>query len=99
LKKKLRLSSVKTTAFSTNGAGSTGDQHVEECKLIHSYLLYTAPVQVDQEPLHKTRYTETYRRESGEEPRTRGYRGKFQNRTLMAYAVRSRIDKWEGIKL
>jgi hypothetical protein len=25
-------------AFSTNGAGSTGSQHVEECKLIHSYL-------------------------------------------------------------
>ena len=29
----------KKTAFSTNGAGSTGCQHVEECKLIHSYLL------------------------------------------------------------
>jgi hypothetical protein len=28
----------KKTAFSTNGAGSTGCQHVEECKLIHSYL-------------------------------------------------------------
>jgi hypothetical protein len=26
------------TAFSTNGAGSTGSQHVEECKKIHSYL-------------------------------------------------------------
>jgi hypothetical protein len=31
--------SGKKTAFSTNGAGSTGSQHVEECKLIHSYLL------------------------------------------------------------
>jgi hypothetical protein len=29
----------KKTAFSTSGAGSTGGQHVEECKLIHSYLL------------------------------------------------------------
>jgi hypothetical protein len=28
----------KKTAFSTNGAALTGDQHVE-CKLIHSYLL------------------------------------------------------------
>jgi hypothetical protein len=28
----------KKTAFSTNGAGSIGGQHVEECKLIHSYL-------------------------------------------------------------
>ena len=26
-------------AFSANGAGSTGGQHVEECELIHSYLL------------------------------------------------------------
>ena len=29
----------KKTAFSTNGAGLTGGYHVEECKLIHSYLL------------------------------------------------------------
>jgi hypothetical protein len=29
----------KTTAFSTNGAGTTGCYHVEECELIHSYLL------------------------------------------------------------
>jgi hypothetical protein len=28
----------KKTAFSTNCAGSAGNQHVEECKLIHSYL-------------------------------------------------------------
>jgi hypothetical protein len=26
-------------AFSTNGAGTTGNYHVEECELIHSYLL------------------------------------------------------------
>jgi hypothetical protein len=29
----------KNTAFSTNGAGTTGSYHVEECELIHSYLL------------------------------------------------------------
>jgi hypothetical protein len=29
----------KKTAFSINGAGSTGGQHVEEHKLIHTYLL------------------------------------------------------------
>jgi hypothetical protein len=28
----------KKTAFSKNGVGSTGGQHVEECKSIHSYL-------------------------------------------------------------
>jgi hypothetical protein len=35
----LNPSSGKKTAFLTNGAGSTGGQHVEECELIHSYLL------------------------------------------------------------
>jgi hypothetical protein len=29
----------KKRAFSTNGAGTTGDYHEEECELIHSYLL------------------------------------------------------------
>ena len=29
----------KKTAFSTNGAGTTGSYHVEECELIYSYLL------------------------------------------------------------
>ena len=27
------------TAFLTNGAGTTGGYHVEECELIHSHLL------------------------------------------------------------
>jgi hypothetical protein len=29
----------KKTAFSTNGAGSAGGQHIQECKVIHSYFL------------------------------------------------------------
>jgi hypothetical protein len=29
----------KKTAFSTNGAGTTGSYHVEKWELIHSYLL------------------------------------------------------------
>ena len=29
----------KKTAFSTNGAGTTGAYHAEECELIYSYLL------------------------------------------------------------
>ena len=60
-------SSGKKTAFLTSGAGSIGSQHVEECKLIHSYLLYKAQVQVDQGPPHKTRYAEYNRRESGKD--------------------------------
>jgi hypothetical protein len=43
--KELKPSSGKKTAFSTNGAGTTGGQHVEECELIHSYLpiQYSSP--------------------------------------------------------
>jgi hypothetical protein len=37
--KELKKSSGKKTAFSTNDAGLTGGQNVEECKSIHSYLL------------------------------------------------------------
>jgi hypothetical protein len=32
LTKELKPSSGKKTAFSTNGADSTGGQHIEECK-------------------------------------------------------------------
>jgi hypothetical protein len=54
---------------------------------------------VDQGPPHKTRYTETYRGESGEEPQTYGCSGKIPERTAMPCAVRSRIKKWNLIKL
>jgi hypothetical protein len=36
LTRDLKPSSGKKIAFSTNGAGTTGGYHVEECKLIHS---------------------------------------------------------------
>jgi hypothetical protein len=54
---------------------------------------------VDQGTPHKTRDSKTYRRESGEKPQRYGHRGKFLNRTAMACAVRSRINKWDLIKL
>jgi hypothetical protein len=45
-------------------------------------------------------YTESNRRESGEEPQIHEHRGKkFLNRTPMAYSLRPRIDKWDLIKL
>jgi hypothetical protein len=53
---------------------------------------------VDQGPPHKTSYTGTNRKESGEEPRGHGHRGKFPEQTPIAYAFRSRIDKWDLIK-
>jgi len=54
---------------------------------------------VDQRPPHKTRDTEIYRGESRENPRRYGHREKFLNRTAMACAIRSIIDKWDLIKL
>jgi hypothetical protein len=63
-------------------------------------FLYKTQVQVNQEPPHETRYTETYRGESGESLKHMATGGKFLNRrTPMAYAVRSRINKWDLIKL
>ena len=48
---------------------------------------------------HKTRDSETYRGESGEKLRRYGHRGKIPEKTVMACAVRSRINKWDLIKL
>jgi hypothetical protein len=46
--------------------------------------LYKSQVQVDQEPLYKSRYTETNKREIGEEPKTYKHRRNFLNSTPMA---------------
>ena len=59
--------------------------------------LYKAQVQVDQGPPHKTRHTETNRRESGEVSATHGHRGKFPEQKTNS--LRSRINKWDLIKL
>jgi hypothetical protein len=39
LTKELKPCSGKKTEILTNGAGSTGGQRLEECSLIHPYLL------------------------------------------------------------
>jgi hypothetical protein len=54
---------------------------------------------VVQETPHKTRDTETYRGESGNSLEDMSIGGKFLNRRAMACAVRSRIEKWDLIKL
>ena len=61
--------------------------------------MYQAQVQVNHRRTHKTRDTETHRGESGEEPGDMGTGEKFVNRTPMACAIRSRMDKWDRIKL
>jgi hypothetical protein len=55
--------------------------------------LYKAQVQVDQQHPHKTRDTETNRKEITEEPQAHGAREIFLKSTPIAYALRSRIDK------
>jgi hypothetical protein len=55
---------------------------------------------VDQGTPHKTRDSGTYRRErGGGSLKDMGTREKFLNRTAMVCAVRSRINKWDLIKL
>ena len=61
--------------------------------------LHKAQVQFDQELQDKTRYTESNRRESRKQPQNTGRGGNFLNRTPMAQAQRSVIDKWDLIKL
>jgi hypothetical protein len=54
---------------------------------------------VDQRTPYKTSETETYRGESGESLEDVVTGERFLNRTAMACVVRSRIDKWDLIKL
>jgi hypothetical protein len=54
---------------------------------------------MDQRTSHKTRDTETYREKVGKSLEDMGTGEKFLNRTAMACAVRSRIDKWDLMKL
>jgi hypothetical protein len=57
---------------------------------------------MDQGPPHKIRYTETNRKKKKkrewERASNMGTGENFLNRTQIAYALRSRIDKWDLIK-
>jgi len=99
LTKEVKPSSGKKIAFSTNGASSTGGQHVEECKFL-SFLSPCAKL--------KSRWIKDFHikpdtlkliekvRKSLEHMGTGEI---FLHRTPVAYALRSRIDKWDLIKL
>ena len=54
---------------------------------------------MDQVCPHKTRYAESNRRQSVEDPRILEHRGNFLNGKTMAYVLRSTINKWDLIKL
>jgi hypothetical protein len=60
--------------------------------------MHKSQVQVYQGLPHKTRYTETNRKESEEEPLAHGTGEIFLNRTPMTYALSSRSNKWDLIK-
>ena len=53
-------------AFSRNGAGSTGRLTCRRMQINLFLSLYKTQVQVNKGPPHKTKHTETNRKESGE---------------------------------
>jgi hypothetical protein len=74
---------------------------VEECKLIHSYLLPCTKVKSKWiKELHiKPETLKLIEEKVGKSFEEMGTGGKFLNRTAMACAVSPRIDKWDLIKL
>ena len=96
--RELKPSSGRKTAFSTIGAGTTGCYRVEECELIHSYFLVQSSSLSGS--LHIKPETLKFIEEKvGKSLEDMGTGEKFLNRTAMACAVRSRIDKWDLMKL
>jgi len=86
------------TAFSANGAGSTGGQHVEECRSILSTCTkfkskWIKDLHIKSDTL---KLMEEKVRKSLEHMGTGEI---FLNKTPMASAVRSRINKWDLIKV
>ena len=89
----------KKKTSSTNGASLTGCLHVEECKQIHNYHPHKTQVQVYHRPQHKTRYTKSNRKESGNCLECIGTGDKLLSRTPVAQALRLTIDKCDLMKL
>ena len=54
---------------------------------------------MDQVSPHKTRFAESNRRESGEDPGILEHRRNFLNGKTMVYVLRSTINKWDLIEL
>ena len=78
---------AKKTAFSTNYVGWIGGKHVEECKLIYSYLKWIKDRHIKPDTLNLVE------EKVGKILEYIGTGENFVNRTLIAYALRSRIDK------
>ena len=88
----------KKDSLSTNGAGSTGGQHVR--MQIDSYLLVLSSTPKWIKDVHiKPDTQKLIETKLGKTLEDMGTGEKFLNRTSIAYALRSRIDKWDLIKL
>jgi hypothetical protein len=92
LTREKKTSSGKKTAFSTNGAGTTDSYHVEECELIHSYILCTKAKSKWIKELHtKPETLKLIEEKVGESLEDMGTGEKFLNGTVMACAVCCKI--------
>jgi hypothetical protein len=80
----------KKDAFSTNGAGTTGGFHVEECELIHSSCTKLKSTWIKE--LHiKPETLKLIEEKVGESLEDMGTGEKFLNITAMACAVKSEL--------
>jgi hypothetical protein len=94
LTRNLKSSSGKKTAFSTNNAGTTGSYHVEECKLIHFYLLVQSSRLKSKwiKDLHlKPETLKLIEEKVGGKPQRYGHRGKIplQNRNGLCCKIKN----------
>ena len=98
--RELKPSSGKKTAFSTNGAGTTGSYHAEECKLIYSYhLVQSSSLSGSRNSTKKPETLKLIEEKVGKSLEDMGTGEKFLNRTAITCVIRSRINKWDLIKL
>jgi hypothetical protein len=98
LTRELKPSSGKKTAFSTNHSSSSSSYHVEDCKLIHFYLFGQSSSKWIKELHIKPETLKFIEEKVGKSLEDMGTGEKFLNRT-MSCAVRSRMDKWDLIKI
>jgi hypothetical protein len=100
LTKELKPSSGKMTVYLTNGPGSTGSERVEKIAIEPFLSLCTKFKSKSIKDLHaKPDTLKLLEEKVGKCLRPMGTEEKFLNKTQMAYAVRSRINKWDLIKL
>ena len=79
--KEQKISSGIKIAFATNGAGSTGGQHAEECELIHPCLLVLSSSSSGSKHPHKPDTLKLIEKKLGKTLEDMGTGENFLNRT------------------